>query len=265
MADSVTLYPLGVGDAFTERFWYSNMLLTIDGRELFIDCPAYIPKMLADNNRVGEKQVTIDRYRELLLTHMHADHTGGIEELSYWQYFSTENPMKLYAPKWMLQDVWTTLRPAMEESARGDNGLAALDWFFDPVPIDNSHDFEGFTVESRPIVHHYPRTVAYKFDFGNFKLGYSADTGFDLGLIEWLDDADLVLHECRFGELNVLGGDISVLHTPIKDLLTLPRSFQEKTLLYHYADDTFDEDPERPNYEIGGYRLLKQNTLYTLV
>jgi ribonuclease BN (tRNA processing enzyme) len=264
MANSVTLYPLGVGDAFTERFWYSNMLLNVDGRELFIDAPAYIPKMLADNNRNGEQEVTIDRYRELIITHMHADHTGGIEELSYWQYFATDDPMKLYAPKWMLQDIWTTLRPAMEESARGDNGLAALDWFFDPVPLDNPHDFGGFTVESRPIIKHYPRTVAYKFDFGDVKLGYSADTGFDEGLIEWLDECDMVLHECRFGEVMVLGGDIRVLHTSIEDLLTLPESFQEKTLLYHYADYTFDDDPEKPNFDIGKYRLLQQGKLYTV-
>ena len=119
MAKSISLYPLGVGDAFTERFWYSNMILNVDGRELFIDAPAYIPKMLAENNRQGELQVAIDRYKELIITHMHADHVGGIEELSYWQYFATDKPMKLYAPKWMLQDIWTHLRPAMEEFARG--------------------------------------------------------------------------------------------------------------------------------------------------
>jgi ribonuclease BN (tRNA processing enzyme) len=261
MAKSITLYPLGVGDAFTERFWFSTMILNVDGRELFIDAPAYIPKMLADNNRHGELQVTIDRYKELIITHMHADHVGGIEELSYFQYFTTDNPMKLYAPKWLLQDIWTHLRPAMEESARGDGSLSSLDWFFNPVPMDNPHDFGGFTVEHR-FTKHFPRTVAYMFDFGNFKVGYSADTGFDRGLIEWLDRADVVLHECRFGPTDVLGGDLNILHTSIADLLTLPESFQKKTFLYHYADDTFDKDPTKPNYEIGKYRLLVQNKIH---
>jgi ribonuclease BN (tRNA processing enzyme) len=221
--------------------------------------------MLAYNIEHGEQQVTIDRYRELLITHMHADHTGGIEELSYWQYFATDDPLKLYAPKWLLQDIWTSIRPAMEESARGDGGLTSLDWFFAPVPIDNPHDFGGFTVEHRFVGAHFPRTVAYKFDFGNFKLGYSADTGFDPGLIEWLDEADVVLHEVRLGEVNVLGGDIRVLHTAIDDLLTLPESFQAKTLLYHYADYAFDDDPEKPNFDLGKYRLLVQNKLYKLL
>jgi ribonuclease BN (tRNA processing enzyme) len=264
MADNVTLYPLGVGDAFTERFWYSTMLLDVDGRQLFIDAPAYLPKMLAENNRIGERQVTIADYREVLITHMHADHTGGIEELAYLQYFATDDPLKLYAPKWLLQDIWSSLRPAMEESARGDDGIANLDWFFTPVPIGNPHDLGGFTVEHR-FVSHYPRTVAYKFDFGNAKLGFSSDTGFDRDLIEWLDDCDTVLHECRFGPTDVLGGDLKVLHTSIADLLTLPESFQEKTLLYHYADDAFGEDPEQPSYDIGGYRLLKQNHAYDLL
>jgi ribonuclease BN (tRNA processing enzyme) len=264
MADSVTLYPLGVGDAFTERFWYSNMLLTVDGRDLVIDAPAYIPKMLAHNNEHGEQQVTLDRYREVLITHMHADHTGGIEELAYWQYFKTDNPLTLYAPKWLLQDIWGSLRPAMEESARGDNGLAALDWFFRPVTLDNPHDFGGFSVTYR-FAKHFPRTVAYMFDFGNFKFGFSADTAFDPELIAWLDEADVVLHEARFGPVDVLGGDLRVLHTTIDELLTLPESFQRKTLLYHYADYTYEDDPEKPSFDLGHYRLLVQGKRYELL
>ncbi len=264
MAKSITIYPLGVGDAFTEKFWYSNMILNVDGRELFIDCPAYIPKMLSDNNKNGEKKVTLDRYKELIITHMHADHVGGVEELAYWQYFKTDNPIKLYAPKWLLQDLWTHLRTAMEESARGDGGLASMDWFFEAIPLQEKHDFGGFTVETH-VTKHFPRTVAYMFDFGNFKFGYSSDTGFDRNLIEWLDRADVILHECRFGPTNVLGGDLNTLHSSIADMLTLPESFQRKTHLYHYADDTFDDDPLKPNYEIGQYRLLVQNKTLKLL
>ncbi|WP_417425501.1 hypothetical protein [Hoeflea sp.] len=74
-----------------------------------------------------------------------------------------------------------------------------------------------------------------------------------------------VRHECRFGPTDVLGGDLKLFHCSIEDLLTLPESFQRKTHLYHYADDTFDDDPLKPNYDIGKYRLLVQNKTLKLL
>jgi ribonuclease BN (tRNA processing enzyme) len=263
MADSVTLYPLGVGDAFTARHFFVNCLLDVDGREFFLDCPAYIGKMLATNNRDGEVQIEVDRYKEIIVTHMHADHVGGIEELSYFQYYKTENPISLYAPDWLLSDIWTHLRPAMETSAREDGGLANFDWYFNPVPIGNPHDFGSFEL-SYAYTRHVPRTLMYMFDFGGFKLGYSPDAAFDQANLDWLDQADMILHDCWFGEVKVLGGDIRNIHTPIEDLLTMPESFQQKTFLVHYADTAYDDDPSKPNHDIGAYRLLEQGKQYRL-
>lgn len=260
MADSVTLYPLGVGDAFTVEHWYMHFVLNVDGRELFVDCPAYIPKMLADNNAKGEQQITFDRYREILMTHLHADHHGGLEEVAYHQLFATKDPVKLYAPDWMLEQIWSmVLQPGVGPSYRGDGGAAALDWYFDPVPLQQPHDFGGFTVSSMR-TRHIPRTLAYRFDFGNFTFGYSADAGFDQGLIDWLDECDVVVHEVWLGPTDELGGDIGILHTPLSDLLQLPEDFQRKTFLCHYRDDWRDFQDQ-----LGGYRFLQQNKLYELV
>ena len=82
---------------------------------------------------------------------------SGLEELSYFQYYKTENPISLYAPDWLLSDIWTHLRPAMETSARGDGGLANFDWYFNPVPIGNPHDFGSFEL-SYAYTRHVPRT-----------------------------------------------------------------------------------------------------------
>ena len=111
---------------------------------------------------------------------------------------------------------------------------------------------------------HVPRTLMYKFDFGGFKLGYSPDAGFDRDALAWLDECDLILHDCWFGETKVLGGDITNIHTPIADLLQMPEDFQKKTLLCHYADTAYGDDPSQPSEDIGHYRLLAQNKLITL-
>jgi hypothetical protein len=195
---------------------------------------------------------------------MHADHVGGIEELAYFQYYKTENPISLYAPDWLLADIWTHLRPAMEPSARGDGGLAEFSWFFKPVPLSNPHNFGDFTLHYH-YTRHIPRTLMYMFDFGKFKLGYSPDAAFDRKCLDWLDQCDLILHDVWFGETKVLGGDIRNLHTPIADLLTMPESFQKKTLLCHYCDAAYGDDPEKPNENIGSYRLLQQGKTYKLI
>lgn len=274
MADTVWLYPLGVGDAFTARHFFVNCLVHVDGREFFIDAPGYVGKMLATNNEQGEVTVEVDRYRELFITHMHADHVAGLEELSYFQMYRTANPIKLYAPAWLLQDIWSHLRPAMEPSVRGDGGLASFEWLFEPIAIDRpavsgqqgsaQHAFPDFSV-SYAFTRHVPKTLMYKFDFGNFKLGYSPDAGFDRENLAWLDECDMILHDAWFGEVIVLGGDIRNLHTPIADLLTMPEEFQRKTLLCHYADWAYGDDPGRPTENIGRYRLLQQGKKYNLV
>ncbi|MGE3287221.1 MAG: MBL fold metallo-hydrolase [Pseudonocardia sp.] len=274
MAQNVWFYPLGVGDAFTAKHFFVNGLFHVDGREFLVDAPAYMGKMWAENNAVGEEQVDITRYKELFITHMHADHVGGLEELGYFQMYKTDNPIKLYAPGWLLQDIWTHLRPALEPSVREEGGLANFDWFFEPIPLDRpevsglqggSHvDFGTFSVDFT-FTKHLPKTLMYKFDFGNFRFGYSPDAAFDRDCLDWLSDCDLVMHDCWFGEVKVLGGDIRNLHSPIEDLLTMPVDFQRKTLLCHYADGAYDDDPAAPNENIGDYHLMRQNRKYHLV
>jgi ribonuclease BN (tRNA processing enzyme) len=274
VAKNVWFYPIGVGDAFTAKHFFVNALFHVDGREFIVDAPAYMGKMWATNNAHGEEQVDLDRYRELFVTHMHADHVGGLEELAYFQMYKTDNPIKLYAPAWLLTDIWTHLRPALEPSVRDEGGLANFDWFYDPIPLDKPEvsgleggtesDLGDFKV-SWELTKHVPKTLMYKFDFGNFKFGYSPDAGFDRGKLAWLDDCDLIMHDTWFGEVKVLGGDIRNIHTPIADLLTMPAAFQRKTLLCHYSDGAYDQIPDEPTEDIGEYRLMHQGRRYSLV
>lgn len=105
----------------------------------------------------------------------------------------------------------------------------------------------------------------YKFDFGSFKFGNSPDAGFARATLEWLADCDLIIHDTWFGEVKVLGSDIRNIHSPIGDLLTMPPEFQRKTLLCHYSDGPYEDDPPEPTQEIGEYRLLQQGRRCDLV
>lgn len=57
-------------------------------------------------------------------------------------------------------------------------------------------------------------------------LGYSADTAFDPTRIDWLSEADVVIHETNLG-----------VHTPYEKLVALPQELRERMRLVHYPDD----------------------------
>ncbi len=298
MAESLTLYALGVGDFKPSRHpghWYPNFMLNMDGREIFVDVPPYTRKMLADFSQRGDQPVEFGQYKEVLITHMHGDHVMGLEELAWEKRYSSEGRIKLYGPGWLLADAWRYLEPSFGISYRGGVGeegqgsywpppggieKAKLDWYFEPVETEGERgvtNLGGCKVSSM-LTRHIPRTLAFKFDFGNFKLGFSADTGYYPALIRWLDECDLVIHEALFGsfapggdaffgtEENVFSeGDLRAYHTPIADLLKQPESFQRKTLLHHYRDDAYGNDVSDLNYDIGQYELLEQGKVYKLV
>ena len=74
----------------------------------------------------------------------------------------------------------------------------------------------------------------------------------------WLEPCDLILHDVTWPPW---WDDIEMqkLHPSLAKLLELPHAFQQKTLLCHYDDTTFHEQP------IAAYRFLNQNQLYQLV
>jgi len=45
----------------------------------------------------------------------------------------------------------------------------------------------------------------------------------------------------------------------------MPAEFQRKTLLCHYADCAYADDPAEPSEEIGEYRLMQQGRRYQLI
>ena len=145
----------------------------------------------------------------------------------------------------------------MVSAAQIEGGVATLERCFCPIALSNPHDFGSFTLHYWA-TQHIPNTVAYLFDFGDYKLGYSADTAFDLELIAWLDQCDLVLHDVTWPPWWD-AEEMQKLHPSLARLLELPDSFQQKTFLCHYDDTTYREQ------EIGRYRYLEQNRLYQLV
>jgi len=263
-AKSLWIYALGCGDAFTVTNFWTNVLVNVDGREFFIDCPGYLDKMWVWHNKQMIPEVGslgYERYKEMFLTHLHADHASGVEELAYRNVLKTGDRPKLYGPNWLLRQLWTGLLQAgIGLSMRGDRGLANMDWFFEPIPISSPHYFGDFVLYTMP-AKHIPDTLIMKFDFGNYRLGIAWDTAYSPAIIEFLSDCDLVLHDVHLGDplqspLILTTG----IHAPLADLLQAPEGFQKKTYLIHYCDNW-----EQYEGRVGHYRFLKLGQFLRLV
>ena len=174
-----------------------------------------------------------DRVAGLVLTHLHADHSSGVEGLGYFSFFVLKQKLKLLAHPDVTRRLWEGhLAAGMEDLIRTPGGAPerqGLDDYFEPLPLstESAVRFGPFSIESRLTYHHVP-TTALRIRAAGRCLGYSADTAYDEGLIAWLGEADLVVHETNYG-----------VHTPYAKLAALPASTREKMRLIHYPD-TFD-------------------------
>jgi ribonuclease BN (tRNA processing enzyme) len=225
------LLVLGVGDAFSALHYSSCLAVEAEGQWLLIDCPHPIRKILRESGQAAGVSIDVGDLTGVALTHLHADHASGLEGLGYFSFFVSKRKAKLLVHPSVADRLWDGhLAAGMEQL------LPAVDAepkpygfrdYFDPIDLDLNAPVRlgPFEVECRRTIHHIP-TTAMRIRAGGRCLGYSADTAFDPSLLEWLHQADLVVHETNYG-----------VHTPYADLAALPEDQRARMRLIHYPDD----------------------------
>jgi ribonuclease BN (tRNA processing enzyme) len=220
---------VGVGDAFTSKHYNACLLVESAATRVLIDAPPALARALADLGERGGAPVKLDDIDHVVITHLHGDHIGGLEQLLFWRRFVTERRAALYAIEAVLEGLWPTrLAGGMDTllDPSGERRTLTLDDYADVRPLREgvATPIGDVSIEWRPTIHHIP-TSALRVRSGARMLGYSADTAFDPGLIAWLAEADLFLHETNFG-----------VHTPIASLAGLPAEIRARMRLIHYPD-----------------------------
>ncbi len=231
---TLSLIPLGVGDAFSALHYSACLALQAEGKWLLVDCPHPIRKMLRENGRrAGAPNLDVGSFEGLVLTHLHADHASGIEGWGFFHHFVLRRRAIVLTHPWVARDLWPGLAPSMGVLARGPERTKTAykeEDFFEVRTFVDQTTLGPFTIRCRTTWHHIP-TVALRIEAGGRTLGYSADTAFDPSLIEWLSDADLIVHETN------LGG----AHTPYEKLASLDPELRARMRLIAFPD-SFDRD-----------------------
>jgi ribonuclease BN (tRNA processing enzyme) len=261
---------LGVGDSFTEVHNFSSFVIKADGMFTLVDCPDGLPKMISESNQGVDIGVRSEKINHIILTHLHGDHSNGLEGFAYYRKFlqGGEKPV-VYSIREVLKDLWPQkLKGAMKRLYLGPSGTigtlsarellkqcetVGLEDYFVVSPLDfrRTNYVNNLEIEIRIVKHHIP-TFGFKARFGGRALGYSSDTFFDPGLIDFLKDCDMIIHECDFQK----GSPHKGIHTGYNDLVRLPQSLKQKIFLVHYPDTANDEDSE--------LKLLKEGHVYDI-
>lgn len=233
---------LGTGGGFSKKYYNNNALFNLNGYRLLIDCGSTAHRSLHELGLSWEKDVD-----GVLVTHIHADHVGGLEEIALEGKFKYGKKIDLFAAEQLLPLLW-------ENSLKGgvgDDDNGRLEDFFrvTPLPTDSVFRIGGMEMSFHR-TQHVPGKLSYGLTIG--PLFYSSDSRFDERLLLSLpSDIRYILHDCSMTS--------SDFHASLEELLSLPAEVRQKIWLMHYTDDLQEyEDAGR----LGKLNVLRQHRLY---
>jgi ribonuclease BN (tRNA processing enzyme) len=140
---------VGTGSAFNTDDYQSNMVIERNDKKLLIDCGMFAPMALRDaygihGGNIGSEIDTV------YISHLHADHIGGMEWLAFCTYFnpSVERP-KLLAVKEVMMEMWANSLSGGLQSIEGK--VCDLDDYFECKPLEKNEWFTWEGIEFMPV------------------------------------------------------------------------------------------------------------------
>jgi ribonuclease BN (tRNA processing enzyme) len=97
---SLDLTFVGSGSAFSKVFYQNNLLVVKGGSHLLIDCGSRAPQALS---QIG---LSVGQVSNYLITHTHADHIGGLEEVMLVNRFALRKKTTMVVTEKLRKVLW---------------------------------------------------------------------------------------------------------------------------------------------------------------
>ncbi|WP_410768125.1 MBL fold metallo-hydrolase [Fontibacillus sp. BL9] len=243
---TLRLQMLGTGGAFAKKYFNNNGFVYADDFSLLIDCGITAPLSLHQLDK------PLDEIDAILITHIHGDHVGGLEELVFRMKYGSGRKPVLYIADTLVTPLWeNTLKGGL-----GQDGIDSLEDAFEVRTLTEGTACELSPNLSVEIIRtpHIPGKTSYSLYINN-EIFYSADKVFQPDLLHHLVEernCRKILHEVQ------LTGPGEV-HTTLDELMSLPPEIRNKILLMHYGDEMENFIGRTAEME-----FLRQYEIYTL-
>ena len=242
--EKIRLTFLGSGSAFVlgKENFNSNILFETGEDNCLFDAGTTLADAL-DMQGFSEQDI-----KKVFISHLHGDHSGGMEMLGFKTYFSKfplgSHKVKVYSSKDILRDMWDKQLSLSMNSISTDK--FELSTFFDVNALDftmedNFSGYESFnigSIKAIPVKTFHSHMDSFGLYLKEKDIFITGDTKFTPNKFKDLfKKAKIIFHDCEFKDYE------NGFHAQFRQLKTLSEEIKSKMYLYHYSlgDKTFEE------------------------
>lgn len=227
----------GTGSAFTLKNFQTNIGIEQNGKWLLLDVGGDI-RFSLKNAGMSYKDIN-----SVYISHLHTDHSGGIEYLGFCSYFDPSvSKIDLYGNGELLRRGWEDTWKGGLESIQCK--LLSLEDFFNLKMIKSNGFFiwEGIQfniVQSIHIMNGYSLVPCYglMIQSNPITIYWGSDNQFcPSQVMDFYSQADFIIQDCETAPFK------SGVHAHYEELSTLPEKIKKKMFLVHYQDNILDDN-----------------------
>jgi glyoxylase-like metal-dependent hydrolase (beta-lactamase superfamily II) len=218
LESEMRVFPIGVGTAFGRRFFNTNLIVELhSGEFLLVDCGLTASRSL---ETIGMSILDVDH---LYVSHLHADHIGGIEELALKRKLVLNKRVNLYINAKLVDSLWGSIREGLEYTQLG---RLRIDDYFNVLTYDDHFSLDGIEFTSHP-THHIKGMKSFDIGFDDFLV--TTDTVFSAEYVRSrAAHFGTVVHDCSFNS-------VQKVHAYYERLIE-HRDLFRKLYVIHYED-----------------------------
>jgi len=248
------IFTVGVGSAFTKKNFQTNVLIIKGKDHILVDCGTLCPLAFKQYNS------SISKVKNFLITHSHADHIGGLEEVALTNRYILHKKPNMVITTEYKRILWNqSLRGGNSYSEYSEGDYLCFEDFFIQIKPKRVHyinrpmwqikigsiDIKLFRTK------HIPDSAGtWKYSFYSVgllidnRILFTGDTRFDTDLLYSMLNAfpkiEYIFHDCQL----YTGG----VHASYDELKTLPASIKNKMILCHYGDNIKNFHPKKEGF-----------------